>query len=463
MQWLGNYKEDDIVHFLWPTNAADGASITRAIDGEVRVYKDNGVAQTVVGITDTEDFDGLVGVHACTIDLDSDAFYAIGADYSVVLQGATIDSKVVNAVLAHFSIENRVAAPTVNEIADQVWDEKLTGATHNVSASAGRRLRQIAAYAIHNGTARGGTATTITLAAGADGGDGIFNRNLIVIVGGMGAGQTRTIADYNDTTKVCIVDREWRISPNDTSEYQILADDTPLVVEHGVARNGTLTTITLRDYASSTNDTYLCNIITIVGGTGRGQARLVGSYNGSTKVVTICGDNWVAIPDDTSVYVMVPYGTSCASCVGATALTQINTEIDAALTDYDPPTRTEATADKDEILTEVDANGTKIDTIDGIVDEILRDTGIDGVVVASDSKTGYILSNEGIDAILAEVIEGTITIRQALRLFLSVLAGKSAGGGTNTLIHRDIADSKDRISATVDADGNRTAMELDGT
>ena len=319
--YIGNYKEDATIHFLWGTNAANGASVTRTVNGEVRVYKDNNVAQSTAGITDTEDFDGLTGIHACTIDLSSDAFYAVGADYTVVLQGATIDGQTVNAVLAHFSIENQY--PSINEIADQVWDEILTGATHNIATSAGRRLREIAGFAVHSGTAQAGTTTTITLAADADGGDGIYNRNLIVIIGGTGAGQTRTITDYDNTTKVCAVDREWHINPNDTSEYQILADDTPLTVDHGIAREGTLTTITLRASASSVNDIYLCNIIAILGGTGRGQARLVGSYNGTTKVVTICGDDWVTTPDDTSIYAMIPYGTTCASCVGTYALAQV--------------------------------------------------------------------------------------------------------------------------------------------
>lgn len=67
------------------------------------------------------------------------------------------------------------------------------------------------------------------------------------------------------------------------------------------------------------------------------------------------------------------------------------------------------------------------------------------------------------DAILDKVIEGTITFRQALRIFLSVLAGKSTGGGTVNLTFRDNADSKARITATVDANGNRTAMTLDGS
>jgi hypothetical protein len=105
--YLGDYIEDSTLHFIWSTNNSTGASITRATDGEVRVYKDNGVSQSTAGVTDTEDFDGLTGIHSCTIDLSSDVFYATGSNYTVVLQGAIIDGKSVNAVLAHFSIENR--------------------------------------------------------------------------------------------------------------------------------------------------------------------------------------------------------------------------------------------------------------------------------------------------------------------------------------------------------------------
>lgn len=173
---------------------------------------------------------------------------------------------------------------------------------------------------IHDGTAQAGTSTTITLAATASSDDGIYNRNLIVIVDGTGLGQTRTIADYDATTKVCVIDREWRVTPNNTSEYQILSDDTPLVMDHGIARGGTSTTITLRDYASSVNDVYTCNMVAIVGGIGRGQSRLVYSYDGTTKVVTICGKDWTTIPDTTSVYMLVPYGTTCTSCLDTHAL-----------------------------------------------------------------------------------------------------------------------------------------------
>jgi hypothetical protein len=319
-------------------------------------------------------------------------------------------------------------------MADATWDEILTGATHNIATSAGKRLRQVSAFAIHGDTAQTGNATTITLAAAASGDDGVYNRNLISIAEGTGAGQTRQIADYNGTSKVASVDREWRVQPNATSVYQITADNVFALVDQGLAVAATSTTITLRPYASSVNDTYLCNQVAIIAGTGRGQCRLIGSYNGTTKVATICGDNWVTIPDATSTYVLLPYGTTCTSCVGTHALGQINTECDTALTDYDPPTRTEATSDKAAIITEVDANETKIDA----------------------------LNNISVADIIAGVSDGALDLQEMMRIILAATAGKSTGGGTVTLTFRDSADSKARITATVDASGNRTAMTLDG-
>lgn len=81
---------------------------------------------------------------------------------------------------------------------------------------------------------------------------------------------------------------------------------------------------------------------------------------------------------------------------------------------------------------------------------------------AAPAATGDIPTSGVIaDAVLDEVFEGSTTLRQALRVLYAVLAGKSSGGGTATITFRDIADSKDRITATVDANGNRTAITLD--
>lgn len=94
--------------------------------------------------------------------------------------------------------------------------------------------------------------------------------------------------------------------------------------------------------------------------------------------------------------------------------------------------------------------------------------GIDaGTIVAASFGAGAIdasaLAADAVDEILDEVVEGTLTLRQILRIALSVLGGISNGGGGTTLNFRDVADSKNRVQATVDANGNRTAVTLDGT
>lgn len=122
--YLGDYKEDSTLYFCWDTNDKNGASITRATNGTIKVYKDDATSESTSGVTDTEDFDGLTGVHNCKIDLSADAFYAKGHDYSVVLAGAVIDGETVNAVLATFSIENRFAGSSLFEKAAKLLVNK---------------------------------------------------------------------------------------------------------------------------------------------------------------------------------------------------------------------------------------------------------------------------------------------------------------------------------------------------
>jgi hypothetical protein len=59
-------------------------------------------------------------------------------------------------------------------------------------------------------------------------------------------------------------------------------------------------------------------------------------------------------------------------------------------------------------------------------------------------------------------LEGAITAKEQMNIQTAALAGKSSGGGTATIKFRDQGDSKDRITATVDANGNRTAITNDG-
>lgn len=74
-----------------------------------------------------------------------------------------------------------------------------------------------------------------------------------------------------------------------------------------------------------------------------------------------------------------------------------------------------------------------------------------------------ILANALADALLdrASGIETSYTLRQALRLMLAAAAGKLSGAATTSVVIRNAGDTKDRITATVDADGNRSAVTTD--
>ena len=65
---------------------------------------------------------------------------------------------------------------------------------------------------------------------------------------------------------------------------------------------------------------------------------------------------------------------------------------------------------------------------------------------------------------LAAGVETGLTPRQAMRLMVAAMAGKLSGAATTTVVIRNaIADNKNRITATVDADGNRSAITVDLT
>ncbi len=72
-------------------------------------------------------------------------------------------------------------------------------------------------------------------------------------------------------------------------------------------------------------------------------------------------------------------------------------------------------------------------------------------------------ANANADALLDRTagIQTNWTPRQGLRVILAALAGKLSGAATTTVVIRDPEDTKDRITGTVDASGDRTAVTYD--
>lgn len=124
---------------------------------------------------------------------------------------------------------------------------------------------------------------------------------------------------------------------------------------------------------------------------------------------------------DTNVdAILVDTGTTIpALIIGLNDLSaaQVNAEVDAALTDYDAPTKAE-----------LDAAVAPLSTFDPSTD----------------------------------TLEGSETYDETFRIARAALAGKASQSGT-TETFRDAADTKDRITATVDTDGQRTSVTTDGS
>lgn len=136
----------------------------------------------------------------------------------------------------------------------------------------------------------------------------------------------------------------------------------------------------------------------------------------------------------------------------AATLAAVDTEVAAikAVTDALPNAGALTTiqADLDNIQTRLPAA-----LVGGRMDSSLAAAGLETDAVAEITA-----------AIQALTLETGLTWQEALRLIAAACAGKASGLATATAVYRNaVADSKDRITATVDVDGNRTAITYDLT
>jgi hypothetical protein len=106
-----------------------------------------------------------------------------------------------------------------------------------------------------------------------------------------------------------------------------------------------------------------------------------------------------------------------------------------------------------DIRIEMDANSVKLT-------DILTDTAEIGGAGVGLTSVG--LSVSAIDNILDEIVEGSISLRQAQRAILALIS-KSSGAPGGPIKYRDFGDTKDRLTFNVDGDGNRASVTIDLT
>jgi len=111
--------------------------------------------------------------------------------------------------------------------------------------------------------------------------------------------------------------------------------------------------------------------------------------------------------------------------------------------------------------TQVARVGADGDTLETLSDEIAAVKAETAAILDDTGTTGVLLSTSALGSIFDdEVIVGTYTFSDLLKIMASALAGKATGGGTTAVTFRGVDDTSDVIVATVDANGNRSAVTL---
>jgi hypothetical protein len=109
------------------------------------------------------------------------------------------------------------------------------------------------------------------------------------------------------------------------------------------------------------------------------------------------------------------------------------------------------------------ASQTSLDTVDDFLDtEVAAIKAKTDNIPAAPAAVSDIPSAATVAAaVWAYVVEGSYTAVQFMRLTAAVLYGKATGLGTTTVYFRDMADTKNRVVATVDSVGNRSSQTHD--
>lgn len=188
-----------------------------------------------------------------------------------------------------------------------------------------------------------------------------------------------------------------------------------------------------------------------------------------------------AIPATVQVYPTFPQTGDAFTRLGAPAGASVSADvaaIKAAVDTIDDYVDTEVAAikaktdnlpsdpaDASDIAASFSTVNSTLATIAGYIDtEVAAIKSKTDLIPSSPAAVGDIPTSGAIaDAVWDEAVDGTITARQSVRLANSALGGKASGLETTSAVFRDLADTKDRITATVDADGNRTAVTRDLT
>lgn len=265
---------------------------------------------------------------------------------------------------------------------------------------------------LYNSSGAPDNSGTLSAVVAKDGGTAVASTNTPVAIASTAGGVKIDLTSTEQTADVIYVEIDSNtagVSAQGFTIYPRRANDGSLAnfVLQGTAQAGAAATITLPSGGVATDDYYNGCYVQILSGLGVGQVRQILDYVGSTRVATVHipaagaapaqGSPWVTNPDNTSVLFVTPEAITPAA-------------------------------------------------------------------ITLDSNGNISMSSTQLSAIWDQIIEGAITARMSMRLQNSAAGGKTNGfvpgtSGTGNL--RDLADTKNRVVAAYDANGNRTSSSFD--
>jgi hypothetical protein len=472
MQYLGDYAEDyATLNFKFHSRTLAQVPATLSGTPAISVYKANSTTQSTAGITLSVDFDSVTGLNNVLIDLSADAFYAVSNDYQVVITAGTVDSiSVVGTVLAHFSIENRFnevdvtklggatqSATDLKDLADSGYDPS----THRISADATAISGDSTAAdnlesACDNYSATRGLAGTALPDAAANAANGIpvsiaGNLNLdakLAHTEEVTAARMGALTDLINDGRLDLIFDAIKIATdkmNFTGTYinaQIKASDN---IDFGALQKTSLNAATPASITGAVGS--------VTGNVGGNVAGSVGSVVAtvSANLVSILGTALT----ETAGYLAAGFKKFFNVQTPVLTVASVEqTKDTGTLHDFNPASDTVASVTLvDTCTTNTDMRGTNgaytgtPPTVNQIQSGLAKTTEISA------------LNNISVADILAAETESGLTLKHAMQI-ITALALKASGGGTTSITFRNYGDTKNRLSMTVDEDGNRTAVTV---
>lgn len=416
---------------------------------------------------------------------------------AVGLASANLDTQI--GTLATSSEITALNDPTSAQIADAVWDEILTGATHNIPTSAGRRLRQVADVGVYEG-AQVWIDTVNGSAGTADYEDGTVDNpsnniaDATTIANSVGITRFRIAPDSSLTFATGYTgynfwgDGQWTLALggqaldrthilNAIVSGTCTSSDRPVFERCDIGittlppchifESRLTSTITL----SGAGDYILDHCSSAVAGTGSpsidfgsaGNTNLnMRHYSGGVEILNM-GQNGT---DNMSLEGNGQLRIN-ANCTGGTIALRGNFKI----TDNSGGAVTIVKDDKYNDLADIKATTDQfVFTVPNQVDANSLTGGLseaqvrDAVGLASanlDTQFADLpTSTEIATEILAAGNVDGYSLEETLKLCLAALAGKISGAGTGTITIRSADDSTDRIVASTDTKGNRLSITI---